>query len=212
MAGTTVYDPDGVGRCLKAALTAAGVPWTYEAVNSRMGIPKPVVIRELLDEAGMEDDVDAIHADFRTRMLEYYASDPEVREIEGARAAFDRLRAAGIKVALDTGFDRPILDAILDRLGWRGKLDATVASDEVPRGRPYPDLVFQAMRLVGVDDSTQVAKVGDTPSDLDEGMAAGCGLVVGVTYGTHTREQLQSHPHTHLAGSLDEVVRILEAA
>ncbi len=211
MAGTTVYDPDGVGRCLKAAFTAAGVPWTHEAVNSRMGIPKPVVIREVLDEAGMEGDVDAIHTDFQARMLDYYAHSDEVREIEGARAAFDRLRAGGIKVALDTGFDRSIVDAILNRLGWQDAVDFTVASDEVERGRPYPDLVVRAMAATGVDDPKAVAKIGDTPSDLGEGTAAGCGLVLGVTYGTHTREQLAAHSHTHLSDSMDETVRIIES-
>ena len=212
IAGTTVHDPDGVGRALKAALAAGGVPFTPERVNGMMGIPKPTVIRTLLDEAGLEGDVDAVHDDFRRRMLDYYARDPEVREIPGARAAFDALRARGVKVALDTGFDRTILEAILDRLGWRDAVDRTVASDEVPRGRPAPDLVFQAMALLDVEKAAQVAKIGDTPADLGEGSSAGCGLVVGVTYGTHTRAELQTHPHTHLADSMEEVVAILDDA
>ena len=39
-------------------------------------------------------------------------------------------------MALDTGFSRPIVDAILARLDWTAGLllDATVTSDEVPRG------------------------------------------------------------------------------
>lgn len=209
IAGTTVYDPDGVGRCLKSALSAAGVPFTHERVNGMMGIPKPVVIQTLLDEAGTTGNVGAIHDDFRARMLEYYAHDPEVREISGARTAFDRLRARGTKVALDTGFDRPIVEAILDRLGWRGAVDLTVASDEVPKGRPEPDLVFRAMAELGVENADEVAKIGDTPADLEEGTAAGCGLVIGVTYGTHTREQLEDYPHTHLADSMDEAVEMI---
>ncbi len=211
MAGTTVYDPDGVGRCLKSALTNAGVPWTHEEVNGMMGIPKPVVIKACLDNAEMEGDVSAIHEDFRARMLHYYATDPEVREIEGARATFDRLRARGTKVALDTGFDRSIVDAILARLGWQDAVDFTVASDEVPRGRPYPDLALKAMTACGVEDSGRVAKIGDTPSDLEEGTAAHCALVIGVTYGTHTRDQLLPFPHTHLADSIHQVLEIIES-
>ena len=57
-----------------------------------------------------------------------------------------------------------------------------------------------------------VAKVGDTPSDLQEGTAAGCGLVIGVANGTHTREQLAAHPHTHLIASLQELPALVLAA
>jgi phosphonatase-like hydrolase len=120
---------------------------------------------------------------------------------------FRRLKQAGVRLALDTGFSRPIVNAILERLGWNngGLLDATVASDEVQRGRPHADLALKAMSLTGVRDPKRVAKVGDTPSDLQEGKAAGCGLIIGVTNGTHTRDQLAPHPHTHLIGSLKEL-------
>ena len=54
------------------------------------------------------------------------------------------------------------------------------------------------MQRVGVVDPQRVVKVGDTPSDLQEGSRAGCRWVVGVTAGTHSLAQLIDHPHTHL--------------
>ena len=48
-----------------------------------------------------------------------------------------------------------------------------------------------------------------TPADLLEGANAGCGMIVGVTEGTHTREQLQLFPHTHLIGSVAELPALL---
>jgi phosphoglycolate phosphatase-like HAD superfamily hydrolase len=103
------------------------------------------------------------------------------------------------------------VDAILDRLGWRdGLLDATVASDEVRRGRPHRDLVFRAMELTGVAHAKAVAKVGDTPADLREGTDAGCGLVIGVTEGSHERHELVRHPHTHLIRNVGELPALIE--
>ena len=64
----------------------------------------------------------------------------------------------------------------IDRLGWGGArpaIDASVASDEVPRGRPHPDMIHHLMRQCGVGDPARVAKVGDTPADLAQGHAAG---------------------------------------
>ena len=220
VAGTTVHDADAVHACLQAALAAAGVRVSREAVNGVMGLPKPTAIRRLLreDAHGLEAAdrlVESLHDDFVRRMIEHYRNDPSVREAGSARRVFSELHALGVKVALDTGFDRRILDTVLSRLGWDdGSLDATVASDEVPRGRPHPDLVFQAMKLTGVGDPRRVAKVGDTPTDLLEGRAAGCALVVGVTEGSHTEAELLQWPHTHLIPNvaafpalLDTVVR-----
>lgn len=214
MAGTTVNDEDGVNRSVRAALAEVGIAATREAVNQVMGIPKPVAIKHLIECSHHPErlaDLDAIHADFVGRMIRFYQTDPSVYEIPGASDTFRRLHAAGIKVALDTGFTRDIVDVLLARLGWNGSalIGTTVASDEVARGRPHPDMVVKAMRDLGVSDPQRVAKVGDTPADLQEGTAAGCGLVIGVTRGTHTAEQLKPFAHTHLVASVADVPAIL---
>jgi phosphonatase-like hydrolase len=213
MAGTTVYDGDAVHRALGDALHAGGVPVTRDEINAVMGLPKLEAIRQLLERRGgaTAQRVDTIHDDFVARMIRHYETNPEVRETDGASDTFRRLRAAGIKVALDTGFSRGITDVILERFGWKrdGLIDASVTSDEVARGRPHPDLLFRAMQLTGVTDAKRVAKVGDTPSDLQEGTAAGCGMVVGITSGSHTREQLEPCPHTHLVEGVSALPELL---
>lgn len=215
MAGTTINDDDGVNRCVRAALDQVGLEVSRESVNRVMGIPKPLALRQLLERhhrPSLLPRLNAIHDDFVRRMIRFYQTDPSVHEIAGAAETFRRLRAAGIKVALDTGFTRDIVDVVLTRLGWNdGQLvDATVTSDEVARGRPHADMVEKAMRDLGVEDPKRVAKVGDTPSDLQEGTAAGCGLVIGVTAGSHTAEQLKPFAHTHLIGTIAELPTLLE--
>ena len=134
---------------------------------------------------------------------------PSVREVAGAAELFDRLRSEGIRVALNTGFNRAITDVILGRLGWRERIDASIASDEVARGRPHPDMIRELMRRFDVANPSHVAKVGDTPVDLEEGRNAGCGLIVGVTCGTHTRAELGALPHTHLIEDIRQLPDIL---
>jgi phosphonatase-like hydrolase len=213
MAGTTIRDDDAVNRCLREALSFGGVEVSRDQVNAVMGIPKPAAIASLLSArqaapvSAEHATVRRLHREFLRRMIAFYEQDPAVAPMPGARECFETLRGRGAKLALDTGFSRDIVDVILRRLGWEvpDVLDATVTSDEVPRGRPHPDLIFEAMRRTGVTDPANVAKVGDTPSDLQEGIAAGCGWVVGVTNGSHTREQLLPHAHTHLIRCLAEL-------
>lgn len=218
IAGTTVDDGGAVNRCLGDALAADGVAVGPAEIDAVMGIFKPVAIRMLLEGAGIPDvsegRVDRIHSDFVVRMNAHYASDPSVRAMPGAPEAFRALRQAGIKVALDTGFGRDIVRVLLDRLGWErdGLIDASITSDEVAQGRPHPDMIRELMGRLGVEDPRRVAKVGDTPVDLQEGSGAGCGLVVGYTGGTHTREQLRPYPHTHLIDDLGELAGLIAAA
>ncbi len=214
VAGTTVMDDDGVVHCLRRALEPHADVSALEAA-AVMGLPKPVAIRELLAAHAVADGtqldrlVDEVHLAFRVAMVAHYRTQ-SLRPAAGAEGVFEALRAAGVRVALDTGFSRDILDAVLERLGWAvgRQLDATMASDEVQRGRPFPDLIHRAMALTGVADPAVVAKVGDTPSDMAEGLAAGCGLVVGVTYGTHTREQL-TQPGVAVIDRLPELLPLM---
>jgi phosphonatase-like hydrolase len=209
MAGTTVNDEDAVNRCVRDALEAVGLVVASADVNRVMGLPKPQAIARLIEQYGRSADLGArlesIHRDFVRRSMDFYGSDPSVHEIPGASRVFDRLRSAGVRIALNTGFNRAITEVILDRMRWGGRIDATIASDEVSRGRPEPEMIRELMRRLGVSDASRVAKVGDTPADLEEGHNAGCGWIVGVTSGSHTRGQLAAFPHTHLVESIRDL-------
>jgi phosphoglycolate phosphatase-like HAD superfamily hydrolase len=91
-------------------------------------------------------------------------------------------------------------------------ISGSVTSDEVKRGRPFPDMVLKAMELAGISDPNGVAKVGDTSSDMLQGTSAKCGLVIGVTTGAFTRQELENEPHTHIAESLQEVLHIIQSS
>jgi phosphonatase-like hydrolase len=220
LAGTTVHDGDAVNVTFRATFAAWGLETDPAVVNTVMGLPKPDAIRILLEHVGRPrgitptaENVHAIHEDFTRRMCNFYTADPAVREIPGAAAAFAALRRAGIKVALNTGFFRPITEVLLKRLGWYSPsvIDADVTSDEVPQGRPHPDMIRYLMKRLGVHDPSRVAKVGDTRADLEEGTNAGCALVIGVTSGSYLREQLQACPHTHIVESVADVPALLLA-
>jgi phosphonatase-like hydrolase len=219
LAGTTVYDVgDVVAVSLARALRdLAGIEVTVREVNVVMGIAKPKAIEHLLREAQVDhcaSRVDLIHRHFVRTMIEHYRTSPTVREMPGTTAAFQALRARGVRVTLDTGFSRDITDTILGRLGWpaEGLVDASITSDEVPQGRPAPFMIHRLMERFGVSDVRRVVKVGDTPSDLHEGTNAGCGRVVGVCNGSHSRAQLIVHPHTDIIAGVADLPETLDAS
>lgn len=218
MAGTTVKDANNVHEALQKALDRAGFHFSIEEINPYMGIPKPLAIKYLLEKRPTahhlrEDEkfIAKVHEDFIKEMIYFYETSPEVGEKPYASDVFKKLKAKEIKVALDTGFSRDIADVIIKRLGWgNGDLvDFSVTSDEVTNGRPYPDLIFKAMEISGITDSKEVAKVGDTSSDIQEGRAANCKYIIGITSGAFSREDLEKEPYTHLIDNLDELMEII---
>lgn len=214
MAGTTVSDSGNVSGAVAEAMQEADVPVRAAMVTKYMGIPKPLAIKNLLKDLHdpRVDDAEFIkktHDVFEQKMIAHYETARGVSEIPGAMRTFDWLRQNGCYVALDTGFSRPIANAILKRLNWvGGAIDFTVTSDEVNRGRPMPDMIFEAMKHFAIETPYAVGKIGDTPSDLIQGNAAGCKWVIGVTQGTHIREQLSVYPHTHLIDNVGKLPQV----
>lgn len=212
-----MHDNQDVQRVLQQTLQKKDVFISMEEAARVMGIPKPVALHQLLHQhlsdksAITEEVIDNLHEMFVDDMVAFYEHNQLVKEMDGASEAFRRLKEAGLKIFVDTGFDRQITDVLLARLGWvhHALVDGSVTSDEVEQGRPFPDMVYKAMELAGVTEASAVAKVGDTASDLLQGTSAGCGLVIGVTTGAYTREALGNEPHTHIVDSLQEAVTII---
>ena len=52
--------------------------------------------------------------------------------------------------ALASSSNRPLIDAVLAAAGLATLFEATVSSEEVPRGKPAPDVYLEAARRLGV--------------------------------------------------------------
>jgi phosphoglycolate phosphatase len=128
-----------------------------------------------------------------------------VAVLPGAEQAIDKLTGAGIRVCLITGLSRPILEAILDIVGWRKKVDLTLCSDDAARAFPWPDLVLTAVLRLGTGDVREVAVASGTESGLTAGRRSGASVVAGVLTGVHTPARLRRAGATHLIESVADL-------
>ena len=226
MAGTTVTDHHEVERCFKLAATETGLFTSDERILAMQGLAKRYVFSTLWKEQlgelhpDVPTHVDVSYAVFQ-RILENHYRTKGATTTEGCLETFAYLRDRGIAIALTTGFYRVVTDIILEKLGWLGGLNAqrqgtadsiiqlSITSDEVERGRPYPFMIERAMQILGVSNPKTVVNIGDTPSDLLSGRAAGVALNLGVTNGTHSKDQLEAYPNDFLIGSLAELPALI---
>ena len=87
--------------------------------------------------------------------------------------------------------------------------DDYIASDEVEEGRPEPFMIQTLMERAGISDSKEVIKIGDTEVDVNEGRNAGCSLVVAVTTGAFTKEQLDEYHPDHIIDDLSQLPALI---
>lgn len=214
LAGTTVKDDDFVADAFINAFMAEGIDVAAEDVNPWMGVRKTQAIAEVLYQKCGEADallVERIHSSFVESMVRFYTDSEKVAPMPGAEELFRSLQGRGIRVAVNSGFPRVIVDAILLRFGWiwEGLVDDSIASDEVPAGRPFPHMIRTLMDRAGVLFPAQVMKVGDTTVDIEEGRQAECGLVVAVTTGANTREELTEFTPDRIIDHLESIHGLL---
>jgi phosphonatase-like hydrolase len=212
MAGTTVRDDGQVPGAFIAALAEYGVAVGPEAIRALRGASKREAIRGLLPAGVARAELtERAYASFRVHLARRFADTAQA--VPGTGDVFAWLRSRGIRVALNTGFDRETTRMLLAALGWEaGTVDASVCGDEVPQGRPAPYLIFRCMEATGALSVGRVANVGDTALDLRAGHNAGVRFNVGVLTGAHGRDLLAAEPHTHLLASVADLPTLLADA
>ncbi len=112
---------------------------------------------------------------------------PVFREVRGFRR-FERLaRERGLKTAVGTAGDRHNIAFARQHLAMDTWPAATVGGDEVPRGKPEPDIFLEAARRLGVPPSECIV-VEDAPFGIEAARRAGMRAVAICT--SHAAHEL----------------------
>lgn len=208
MAGTTVNEDNVVYKTLHRTIVQTGLDISLgEVLRLGAGKEKKQAIMDILREYGADfEDVEDMYHYFINHLDRAY-QELQPSAMPGAEAIFALLRSKEIKVVLNTGYDRKTALLLLQKLNWtEGRdYDLLVTADQVRQSRPYPDMILKAMAHFDLENGAEVAKIGDSTVDIEEGIRAGCGLVIGVTTGAHTRTQLEEAQPTHIMDSLSEL-------
>ncbi len=218
MAGTTVADNGNVNDSFRNAFAAEGILVNAADINKIMGYQKMEAVKNILTQYAphladpLDKTIQRIHNRFTEEMVSFYSNDTDLKPLPFAEELFQLLQYKEIKVALNTGFTRVITDAILTQLGWNKNpfINQVICSDEVPEGRPHAYMIQSIMQQLGISTVKNVAKVGDTEVDILEGRNAGCGMVVSVTSGAYTREELIQYSPDFIIDSLQEFPALIK--
>jgi len=176
-AGTTVdHGSLAPVRTLEKLFAGRGMPVTEDEVRRDMGIHKKDHIRELLrmkrGAAPKESEVEDLFAAFVPMQMDCLIAYSAV--IPGVTAVAKELRARGIKIGSTTGYTRRMLDVLLTLAAAEGYVpDCALCPEDTIAGRPFPWMCYLAATKMGTYPMHTMIKIGDTASDMQEGINAG---------------------------------------
>ncbi len=190
-----LFDLDGV-------LIDSYEAWFRTVQNARRALGFGPVGREEFDRGwgqGVEDDaailfpgrtVDEVNETFNACFRDEVAA---VDVLPGSVEVLGRLRALGHPLAIVTNTGAVQAGEMLAALGLLDRVDTVVASGDVPREKPAPDMVLEACRRL--DRSVeQAVVVGDSRYDRDAARAAGVFFVGFKIEGDRRVERLDEIP------------------
>ena len=130
--------------------------------------------------------------------IETYRSDlfkreylDKVRPFPAVRPLFERMRQAGLTIALASSGKKDEVEHYQDLLGIADLVDIATSSDDADRSKPHPD-IFQATikKLPGITPTDMIV-VGDTPYDAEAAGKAGL-RTIGVLCGGFPESDLRA--------------------
>ena len=151
-----------------------GRPWTVDDRAAVMGQNSPGWARTMHDRLGLDEPLDAIEAEVVDAMVARLGTEP-APTIPGAPEAVRRLGTT-YPLGLASSAHPAVIAAALRAAALTDEFRAIAASDEVPHGKPSPDVFLLAAERLHVD-ADRCLVVEDSLNGVLAGRAAGMFVV-----------------------------------
>jgi len=185
-AGTTVdFGSVAPARTMERLFRVRHIAISDQEARRDMGLPKKEHIRGILSLPRIREawsqvhgappaaaDVDAMYGEFIPLQLSCLSEYSAV--IPGVPEAVERFRARGLRIGSTTGYTREMVDQLLGLSAKQGySPECSLTPGEAGSGRPYPFMMFECAVRLQIYPMAAIAKAGDTPADILEGLTAG---------------------------------------
>jgi HAD superfamily hydrolase (TIGR01509 family) len=165
-----------------------------------MGMSTPEWSAHLSEDVGVPRTPEEVAADVLGRMAERYRTDLPL--IPGSIEAVERI-AARFPIALASSSARLLIRQVLETAGLTSLFRVVLSTEEVPRGKPAPDVYLSAVEQLGLSPEV-CAAVEDSSNGLRSAVAAGL-AVIAVPHGVYPPAEDALASASLVIKSLDEL-------
>ena len=181
MIKAVVFDLDGVlidsepvwAQVREEVVVAHGGHWSPDAQPLMMGMSTAEWSAFMVADLGVRLSPAEVARVVISAMAERYRE--HLPLLPGAEDSV-RLMGSRFVLGLASSAPRSLIDAVLDASGLRPAFAAAVSSEEVPRGKPAPDVYLEATKRLGIAPAV-CAAVEDSSNGLRSAAAAGLAVI-----------------------------------
>ena len=139
------------------------VPENYGKAVSAMDFRQAAIYTKQL--FSLPETIEEIAAEWRDMAIWHYTND--IEPVKGAPEFVRKLHSKGVKLALATASSRELYEPVLKRCGIYDCFDFFATTEQVERGKGFPDIYLLAAELLGL-------KPGECAvfEDIPEGVGA----------------------------------------
>jgi pyrophosphatase PpaX len=202
--GTLVDTTEMIYQGLRHATTTVlgRDDFSREQLLANVGQPLPRQM-ELIDA----EKAELLLESYRAHHLENH--DALIAEFPGIDDALNRLRTAGVTVAVVTSKRRASVEMALERFpGLDLVVDRFVTLEDTREHKPDPEPLLRGLELVGDVPREEAVYVGDSPFDVQAAKAAGL-TSVAVSWGAFSEDTLRKADPDYLVPDIGAVVDLL---
>ncbi|MBQ1918674.1 MAG: HAD family phosphatase [Schwartzia sp.] len=141
--------------------------------SAYMGRTSKILFSDAIEKAGRMELTPSMLADYKhERYLDILKNDDAIHPIEGARELLLRLSEEHIPMALASSSARQVIEAVLDKFGFRQYFDSVLSGADLPASKPDPAVYRISAERLGEKPSCCVV-LEDAASGIAAAKAAG---------------------------------------
>ena len=214
MVAAVVFDLDGVlveseqlwDRARRTVVAEHGGRWQDDATQAMQGMSSPEWAAFVRDRLAVDLPADRIVDLVVEQLLDGY--EQHLPLLPGAVEAVRRVGARW-PLGLASSSNRIVIDTVLRLATLSDAFAVTVSSEEVPRGKPAPDVYLSAVEHLGWPPQHCVA-VEDSTNGIRAGLAAGLRVVAVPNRDYPPAPAALANAHAVLVGLDELTVEVVE--
>ncbi|HEV7251927.1 MAG TPA: HAD family hydrolase [Mesorhizobium sp.] len=215
MPKAVIFDVDGTlidtnelhARSWAETFRHFGHPVPVDEIRPQIGKGGDQLMPVFLERSAVEEKGEAMER-FRAELVKRAL--PQTRTFPFVRELFERIRAAGMRIALATSAKAEELEHYLEIAGIPDLVDARTSSDDAERSKPEPDIFRAALERLDLPPAEAVV-VGDAPYDAKAAGKAGM-RAVGLLSGGFPEAELRQAGCVAIYRDAEDLLRNFETS
>lgn len=162
---------DEVGELL---LQRRGHEFDRQLKLEMMGLPGPIAFQIMIDRHGLNDSVETLQSECREIFQGLLPG--RIATMPGLLELLDQLEVRGVPKCVATSSHRQFAETALGMFDLMPRFQFILTADDVPQGKPHPDIYLEAARRMGVSPA-QMLVLEDSETGSRAAAAAGAWTV-----------------------------------